>query len=137
MASLDAFGNRMTVIADRLTVNIQGLIADIGTEIGVSLVPATPVKTGFARGNWRPTLNAPSPLPVTILDPTGSATIARIRVISHQYRLGNTLFITNRTPYIGLLNQGSSPQAPPGFVLQAVTQGLERGKARHRGGLLR
>ncbi len=124
----------MTIPIERLEVRlgraatnveraIQGVVQIVFEEVGSQVVRRTPVDTGFARANWRPTRNSPSTRPVTALDPTGSATIARIAAVARSYRLGDTLYNVNRAPYIGLLNQGRSPQAPAGFVGSAVSSG--------------
>lgn len=42
------------------------------------------------------------------------------------YRLGQgSVFISNNVPYIVYLNQGSSSQAPPGFVETAVEVAIQ------------
>lgn len=107
-------------------------MAAVTTEIGDRLVPATPVDTGFARGNWRPTLNSPAEVPVTFNDPTGEGTTARIAVVARRYRVGDTIFIRNNAPYIVRLNEGSSPQAPAGFVQDAIREGFSAAVARIR-----
>jgi hypothetical protein len=131
--SFSRLARRLNTVSFRLTRGIESLVENIVTDVGREVVSSTPVKTGFARGNWRPTLNAPSPVPVSALDPTGAATIARIASVGAQYRVGNTVFIRNNASYIGLLNAGSSPQAPPGFVGAAVTRGVQSGIARSAG----
>lgn len=125
MASTDirTLEARLDKIADRLTDGVELLMEDLITFIGIAVVITTPVDTGFARANWRPSLNIAAPTPVSFLDPTGSATIARIETVAKRWRIGDTAFLTNRAPYIGKLNQGSSPQAPAGFVEAAVTEG--------------
>lgn len=116
--------NRLDEIADNLTNGVTRLIVTVTTEIGDELVPRTPVDTGFARANWRPSVNAPAVNPLTQNDPTGQATTARIAVVARRWTPGDTIFIRNNAPYIGDLNAGSSPQArPAGFVQRAVAKG--------------
>ena len=122
-SSLDA---RLRRVSARLTEGLEQLVSEVIEEVGREVVPATPVDTGFARANWRPSLNAPAPTPVSFLDPSGSATVDRITTVAKRWRVGDQAFIVNRAPYIGKLNQGSSPQAPPGFVQAAARAGLER-----------
>jgi len=107
----------------------------VATEVGARLVPATPVDTGLARGNWRPGLNVPPSAAVTITDPTGAATIARITAVAKLYRPGNTFFLQNNLDYIEDLNRGKSRQAAAGFIAEAVRAGVKAGIARFRGGL--
>ena len=121
--TLKSLEGRLTRVSERLETSIVDFVASLAGEIGDELVPATPVDTGFARGNWRPTINLPATTPVTFNDPTGAATMARIRTVGRTYRLGQTLYITNNVGYINSLNEGSSPQAPKGFVQLAVRKG--------------
>lgn len=127
MARLEDLDRRLTRAAERLEQSIETLVEEVGSEVGRVLVPATPVDTGRARANWRPSLNAPASRPVTLTDPTGAATIARIGNVSRSWRLGDTLYIVNRVAYIRRLNAGSSPQAPAGFVEDAVSTALRDG----------
>ena len=131
------WNGRLIRVSRRLENGLEKVIATVGNEIGITLLPATPVKTGFTRGNWRPTLNVPSTRPVTFLDPTGQATIARIATVSKSWKVGDTLFIVNNTPYIELLNAGSSPQAPADFVRKAVDASVSRALATFGGGVIR
>ena len=96
MATLQTLDRRLEVVARRLTRGIERTGKIIIEEIADRIVIRTPVLTGFARGNWRPSLNAPAPDPVTILDPTGQATIARIKAIAQTFRVGSTFFLVNR-----------------------------------------
>jgi hypothetical protein len=126
VATLKQLDGRLARIIVRLNIGIRRVVEDVGTAIAEELVPATPVDTGFARANWRPSLNAPASVPVSQLDPTGAATIAKIATVSKRWTPGDVLFITNNAPYIGALNAGSSPQAGPGFVQDAADRGTER-----------
>lgn len=123
MATLGELEGRLNRIVNRLNVGLRRVVAEVATQIAEELVPGTPVDTGFARANWRPSLNAPAIVPVSQLDPTGAATIAKIVTVGQRWKPGDTLFITNNAPYIAALNNGSSPQALPGFVEDAVETG--------------
>lgn len=116
--------DRLNRVADRLTDNVVRLMTEIIISIGTAVVILTPVDTGFARANWRPSLNSPATSPISFLDPTGSATIARIETVARRFRIGDQAFLTNRAPYIGRLNEGSSPQRAAGFVQLAVIEGI-------------
>jgi len=111
---------RMRIAAEKVTRGVEKLVADVSAEIGREVVIQTPVDTGHARANWRPALNAPALVPVTRADKTGAGTIARIKVVSAQFKAGDTVYLTNNVPYIEKLNEGSSPQAPPGYIQDAV-----------------
>lgn len=136
MATLRTLDRRLRRVTERLVVAVEDLTSDIAEEIGRALVPATPVDTGAARANWRPSLNAPAVVPVTRTDPVGSATISRIAVVARQFQIGDTIYIVNNLPYIENLNEGSSPQAAAGFVQRSVSEGTRVAVARRAGGLL-
>lgn len=126
LATLDArLGTALLVINER----IEQFIAEVGVSIAEILVPATPVLSGYARGNWQASLRAPATQPISFLDPTGSAAVSRIRIVASSYSLGDTLYIVNNAPYIDALNKGKSTQAPAGFVQASVREGLERAKS--------
>jgi len=82
-------------------------------------VPATPVDTGRARGAWLSGRNVArsgegSP------DPSGGVAVSEAISIGTSLRIDNVGVIVNNVPYIGRLNNGSSKQAPAGFVQKAV-----------------
>ncbi len=114
---------RLGQIANGLERGAARLLGEMAKEVGERLVIATPVDTGFARANWRPSINAPAEVPVSQLDATGAATIAKITTVGRRARAGDTIFITNNAPYIGALNAGSSPQAEAKFVEKAIKDG--------------
>jgi len=71
---------------------IDSLISDINTDAR----DITPVKSGFARSQGRR---------------TGS------------YRIGDTgVIVENRAPYIGILDRGSSRQAPNGIMTPVLNK---------------
>ena len=129
LASLD---RRLNRVADRLTEGVEEMVGDIVEAVGVEVVTDTPLLTGFAKANWRPTLNAPATDPVSFLDPSGAATISRITTVARRWKVGDTAFIVNHAPYIGELNAGSSPQAEAGYVEAATARGVSIGMAKAR-----
>ena len=124
---LSTLERRLDRVAERLTDGVQEMVGAVIEEIGNEVVSATPVLTGFARANWRPSLNAPITDPVSFLDHSGAATISRIVTVARRWKVGDTAFIVNHAPYIGELNAGSSPQAPAGFVKDATARGVTAG----------
>jgi hypothetical protein len=136
VATLRQLEARLASVAQRLELGVSAVIGTVGVSIGAELVPATPVDTGYARANWRPSLNAPAEGPLTALDPTGAATVARIGAVAKRFRPGDTFFIVNNAPYIGRLNAGSSPQAAAGFVQEAVRRGTARALAAFEGKII-
>lgn len=128
--SLRRLARRLDRAAERLEDGSIEILRAIGAEVGEQLVAATPVDTGYARANWRPSINVPAVVPISALDPTGAQTAARIKTVSRLARIGDEVWIANNAPYIGKLNQGSSPQAPAGFVQSSVADATQRALSR-------
>lgn len=115
----------------------EQVIKKVALDIVANLVKApseggTPVDTGWARANWLVNIGTPFLQPFGTRDqaeaagwrsgapPTaglGQGTIAT-------YKLGPPVFISNNVPYITRLNDGSSSQAPRGFVQAAILRAL-------------
>jgi hypothetical protein len=128
---------------DMATRTLASDIAATAVIIGLTdLVNVTPVDTGAALSNWQVSLNEPVPetLPpyapsqrgkmvagswTHTIDPsvTREANIpptleaARARLLEKQP--GDAIHLQNWVPYIVKLNNGSSQQAPAGFVERA------------------
>ena len=119
MFTFRRLARRLDALSRRLVRNVDRFQRDVGIEVAKRVVPATPVKKGIARGNWRAGINAQPQGAVTIADPSGSNAIAQISAVARSVRTGSTLFIVNRAPHIGALNRGSSTQAAAGFIQQS------------------
>jgi len=75
---------------------------------------ATPIDTGRARNSWTLTMNKNNFKDAK----TGGPSIGSLPSVSD--KKVETLYLTNGTPYIENLNQGSSRQAPARFVEQTI-----------------
>lgn len=135
MARIERSERLFREVSLRLEGAVEGYVRLIVTELA-ELPGATPVDTGLARGNWRPSLNVPVQDPTSLPDPSGDGAAERIRSVARQYRIGDTVYVVNRVPYIGALNAGSSPQAPPNFVETEVDAAVRRATDLVAGGLL-
>lgn len=132
MASFRDLSRRLARVRRNLRTGVERYASSVGAEVADLVVDRTPVDTGYARGNWQAALNVPIVDARAFLDPTGSASVAQIAAVSGQFRLGDTIFITNTAPYIGALNDGHSPQADPGYIEDAVIDGVANARARLR-----
>jgi len=104
---------RMT---SELITLINGVQRASGIAVTADLQLQTPIDTGRARGSWT----------------VGKSRVAMDAAVSTRERgrvLGplsssriETLYITNGTPYIQLLNDGSSSQAPPRFIEKTLSK---------------
>lgn len=101
--------------AARLQGNV--ILRKIAIDLDTRVVLDTPVDTGRARGNWYPSLNAPSSdRDDDIEDKSGSRALAEIVDNATRAVIGDVIWLTNNLPYILPLENGSSKQAPDGMV---------------------
>lgn len=96
----------------------------IALELDSRIVLGTPVDTGRARGNWFPSINAPSSkVDLEAQDKSGTQALGALNSTVGGAQLGATVWMTNNLPYILPLENGHSRQAPEGMVdinLEAV-----------------
>ena len=111
---------------DRL---IRKLVLDVVANLRTSADSGygTPVDTGWARANWVPNIGgkrqAPSGTRESVSSADQNAGVAKVAT-SYRHQQG-PVFISNMVPYIVHLNEGSSRQAPAGFVQNAVTKAVQ------------
>lgn len=127
-SSGSVFNTRMITIAAGISGKLEEALHAFAMTAYDNLQFATPIDTGQAKSNWRVGVGA-------LLDeffPLGDynkrkgkhtpdvASVEATAALSHAAIAGwngdETLFIANSSPYIQYLNDGSSVQAPAGFV---------------------
>ena len=103
-------------------------------DIHERLATDTPVDTGWAASNWIPSLVIPveetvgSPEHISTHENTaGIAEILRWKFIQ------GAAFIANNVPYINQLNEGSSKQAPKGFIDSDIKSAVEKANKKRLG----
>ncbi len=123
-------------LAKRLEAKAAGL-GDIGNEAKKTaatvlldeLIDATPVDESTAESNWQVGIGTPPQAErrAYIVGKGGSTAAASAeaakaagRAIIAQAKPGQTIVISNLLAYIRRLNDGSSKQAPAGFVQRAI-----------------
>lgn len=97
---------------------LEKTVRAVALVVDAELINTTPVDTGRARANWLPSLNTPD---VRIVEPNSAPLLLTTELKS--FKLSDTILITNNLPYIRRLNDGSSKQAPKGFVDKALRKG--------------
>ena len=109
----------MTIIAKTVEANTILAVKSAAIAADQAAVFATPVDTGRARANWLVAIGAPN---MAVTESTDvNAALSQGRIMAQSYRLGQGgIFITNNVPYIGLLDAGSSAQAPAGMTAAAI-----------------
>ena len=102
------------------------VIKKIVLDATANLIESTPVNTGWARANWVPSIGVPFEGTAGADDDISSHDQQDgIAKVVTGYSLGDgPVFITNNVPYIGALNDGSSSQAPSGFVQIAIKKAV-------------
>lgn len=129
MPNLSDLARRLTLLAgngpDGVSERANAAAIFVATQIVVDLVQSTPVDESTALSNWQVGLgDRPAvPLPAYVPGHAGSSraasiaeTIAAATRILREKRPGESVWISNVLPYIRKLNDGSSSQAPAGFV---------------------
>ena len=122
------------VLGDLESVTEQVVVA-LSVNISAELIERTPVDTGWARANWVPRAGKPFR--------GGSQQISKeereaksrgragvqensIASLTATYKLQQgPVFNSNNVPYIQVLNNGSSDQAPSGFIQQGIKAGVK------------
>ncbi len=120
MASLASFARRIRKLAGRIEENVENVVSETAIAVSQTVILATPVDTGRARANWQLEIGAPARTQLDRVDPSGQQTMAENNTRARTRKLGQDIFISNNLDYITPLNEGTSSQAPAGFVEMAV-----------------
>ena len=122
--------SRLKKLAEGIERGAAERVGTTALAIGQRLAITTPVDTGRARSNWFASKGAPVADIRDNIDLGGSASVADVRRIAESVEKGESIFITNSLPYIRRLNEGSSKQAPAGFIDAAVRYGVRFGRGK-------
>lgn len=110
------------------------LAKHVAETIVKELATKTPVDTSKAISNWQVTLDVAATAEInayfegskgSTYSASSSETIQNAIAALHKKKPGQTIYITNNASYIRKLNDGSSTQAPAGFVQAAVFVGIK------------
>lgn len=133
---LYGFGRRIRVMSNRAIPGATEAVQSCAVAVATELVESTPIDTGRAISNWDAAVGNKTQGYVQAKVPgkKGSSrgasvaeAISRMTAKIRGYQAGKTasINITNNAPYIGLLNAGSSTQAPAGFIEKAIQRGRQ------------
>lgn len=139
MASLNSLAKRMRKLAEGIPERGNQMAIKVAMRIVDDLAHVTPVDESTAISNWQVELNTPAQAAIKPYYPgqKGStyslavgATIDAARATLATKKPGEPIYLSNVLRYITLLNQGSSTQAPAGYVERSVLLGrlVVRGK---------
>lgn len=117
--------NDIDRVVAALQAAAESVIKQITLDATANLIETTPVDTGFAKGSWIPSVGRPS---AAVGGEPGSPSGAAQRqgmAEAAGYRLSRgAVFIANNVRYIQKLNEGSSKQAPAGFIQAAIAKAV-------------
>ena len=75
---------------------------------------------GRLRGNWQATLNKPASGDLNRIDKAGSYALNDVYRTSTQFKLDDSIFLTNNLPYAVAIEDGHSTQRPSGMVKTTI-----------------
>ena len=140
-----SFARKMRDYADDIPKQLNQIKQELAIEFATEVVPATPVDTGRARGNWQAGLSR-RPVGEIVgvyggrgglnLGARGDSSIEQIRRVARAAKPRQRIYITNNVPYIERLNDGYSNQAPKRFVqmaLQRARKTIDKQRIRYGG----
>lgn len=127
--------------ARRVTAQLENftnsLVKQIVLDATSNFIEDTPVDTGWARANWIPNIGEPFNRTSSTREQAEAGSVQRgdqqagLATIAATYEIGlGAVYITNNVPYIIYLNEGSSQQAPSGFVQSGISRALRRANSR-------
>jgi hypothetical protein len=123
MVSVSEFAKRIRKRGQKIEINANKEVVQLGSLVSQAVITATPVDTGRAKGNWFATLGSPtSKTDLESLDPSGQKTISQNNSVIKGRLPLQAIYITNNLPYIKRLNEGWSGQAPAGYVENALRE---------------
>lgn len=112
---------------------VSRAIGMLSTNVTAELIERTPVDTGWARANWVPAIGGRPRFPTDpgtregrqsgALGAASRQQTATAALLTYTLSRGK-VFISNGVPYLIFLNEGSSAQAPSGFVQDAIEAGI-------------
>lgn len=134
MSTLGEFASRIRRHGRRVETGANELKRKVALVVDREVVMETPVDTGRARSNWIVSLTAPilsTQEPYAPGEKLGkgeganaAAAMEQAQLVISAVKSGDDIYISNNVHYIGLLNEGTSAQAPSGFVQSAVLRGV-------------
>lgn len=133
MSSLGGFAKKMRRTSKAVEYRADALVKDAAKGILQAVVTDTPVDVGTAKSNWQVSLNSEASGTRTAYAPGKKGSTGLDNIIAavsigddhiDQYNGGDEIHITNNLPYITDLNNGTSKQAPPGYVQDAILEAI-------------
>lgn len=124
---LKSFAKKIRKVGQNVQTNATAAVRKLAVRINQVVITETPVNSGRARNNWFATVGLPSEETTDLkrYDKTGQTRINKNNAEISTVGEDQSVYISNNLAYIKKLNEGSSAQAPAGFVEAAVTLAQE------------
>jgi hypothetical protein len=120
-------------VARRAKVQLDTAAREVLQDLALDVVKRTPVDTGFLRGNWQVSINAPPPSKLVDSGKPEAAyagsskfpavapqTVARVSSEISRLDIGDTLYFTNNARYAAVIENGNATRRPRAMVRGAV-----------------
>lgn len=120
---------QIRIIAGSLKGHTKNTVQRLSLEVTANLIEDTPVDTGWARANWIPSIGSPAFSGEDRNSNEVSAGSAKqqagIAVLAGYSLSMGPVFVSTGVPYMSQLNDGSSTQAPAGFVQAGIRRAIK------------
>jgi HK97 gp10 family phage protein len=136
--NLTDLANKMDTLSKKVEEDVNKIAKEVAMEVVTYLAYNTPVDTSKAISNWQVGVNTAKTSEIdahnqgnqgSTLAASALTTINNAESELKSKKYGQEIHITNNASYIKDLENGSSRQAPTGFVSFAIAAG--RGKLRN------
>lgn len=121
MAS-NSFSLDVSKWAAQTTADIATVVRKTTLDMFGRIIMRSPVDTGRFRNNWYASIGKPSGSANEGTDPSGAGSLARVNAAAIEYKLGDTIWMSNNLKYAWRLETGWSKQAPAGMVAITVAE---------------
>ena len=114
--------DRQTIlIVSEMKRTAAEVVKKLTLDVTANLIETTPVDTGHARANWVPKIGQPE----RGEQASAAAQVAGQAAVATATAISQPVYVSNNVPYITRLNDGSSTQAPKGFVQRAIRRAIK------------
>lgn len=132
---LNDLANKLNNMNKQIKEDTNNKAIDFALDLLDELVENTPVDTSKAVSNWQVSIISPETREIDahILGSRGSSKDMSIEIVKMEAKntlsakkAGDSIFITNNADYIADLNNGTSTQAPAGFIEASIMRAKQR-----------
>ena len=115
-----SFASDLRRFANLTSQKMETVVKASLVRIGTSIVVKSPVDTGRFKSNWLASYGTADTTVSMSVDPSGQASINRLKISVQGLTFREHFYFTNSLPYAKGLEYGDSMQAPSGMVRISV-----------------